>query len=407
MTPPKKLALWQGFGMEFEYLLADRIGLEARAKARWFLQKMKTFSKHPKFEWSHEFFQHLVEVKNTDPTLSLEQLAKGVRQEVQAAAVFLKKKGFVFLPAGMHPFLDGKNSIPLWPGKIYRTYAKIFDCRRQGFLNVQSAHWNLSFADEKEFVALHRAARLILPLLPAAAAASPIARGKWTGFKDYRLVVYRKNQVEVPAVTGAVIPESIASFQEYREKIWRPIQNALQRKAPQDVLKAEWVNSRGAILRMDRSALEIRLVDLQECPAQDVALAAAGRAILRVLVEERWSSAGKQEVFPAHRLVRLLGAAEKDAEDAVFADGEYLRLFGLQRSSLTGAEVWRALVQRLRKENQLGTQWEKHWELLFRKGTLATRILKFLNGDFSKEKILAAWRRLAEALEAGEPWSGR
>jgi hypothetical protein len=34
------------------------------------------------------------------------------------------------------------------------------------------------------------------------------------------------------------------------------------------VLRHEWVNARGAIARFDRSAIEIRVLDVAECPPQ-------------------------------------------------------------------------------------------------------------------------------------------
>jgi len=46
-------------------------------------------------------------------------------------------------------------------------------------------------------------------------------------------------------------------------------------------LLKDWVNSRGAIIRFDRRAIEIRVMDEQECIKSDVALSCLIRSILR------------------------------------------------------------------------------------------------------------------------------
>ena len=38
------------------------------------------------------------------------------------------------------------------------------------------------------------------------------------------------------------------------------------------ILDHHFLNSRGAIARFDRNAIEIRLVDIQECPKADIAI---------------------------------------------------------------------------------------------------------------------------------------
>ena len=52
------------------------------------------------------------------------------------------------------------------------------------------------------------------------------------------------------------------------------------------MLNREWVNSRGVIFRFDRRALEVRVMDEQECVKSDVALACFVRATLRGLISQ-------------------------------------------------------------------------------------------------------------------------
>jgi gamma-glutamyl:cysteine ligase YbdK (ATP-grasp superfamily) len=53
------------------------------------------------------------------------------------------------------------------------------------------------------------------------------------------------------------------------------------------LLYKEWVNSRGVIFRFDRAALEVRVLDEQECVKSDVALSCFIRAAVRGLIEEQ------------------------------------------------------------------------------------------------------------------------
>ena len=91
---------------------------------------------------------------------------------------------------------------------------------------------------------------------------------------DNRLVVYRSNCARIPSVTGEVVPEPMGSIGEYHERVLEPIYRDLAPHDPEGVLRHEWVNARGAIARFDRMAIEIRVLDVQETPAMDVAYAA-------------------------------------------------------------------------------------------------------------------------------------
>ena len=52
---------------------------------------------------------------------------------------------------------------------------------------------------------LHAAVRLVLPLLPAIPAASPVVNARVTGRLDNRIEMYCVNQARIPSITGQVI----------------------------------------------------------------------------------------------------------------------------------------------------------------------------------------------------------
>ncbi len=68
-------------------------------------------------------------------------------------------------------------------------------------------------------------------------------------------------------MSGLVIPEVIQSIQDYHDIILNRIYRDMASVDPEGVLRYEWINSRGAIARFDRNAIEIRLVDVQESPS--------------------------------------------------------------------------------------------------------------------------------------------
>ena len=65
---------------------------------------------------------------------------------------------------------------------------------------------NLPFADDEEFGRLHAAIRIVLPILPALSASSPIADGRPTGMLDTRLDVYRTIVGASPRSPGMSCP---------------------------------------------------------------------------------------------------------------------------------------------------------------------------------------------------------
>jgi len=218
-----------------------------------------------------------MELKNSRPTANLQHLCEALQNEVRMMNSRLEPFNACLMPSGMHPWMNARLETCLWTksdGEIYDAYHRIFDCRTPGWANLQSLHINLPFADDEEFARLHAATRLVLPILPALAASSPIANGAFTGFMDYRIEAYRNNAKIIPSITGHVIPETVSSRAEYEAMILKPMYRDIAPFDPDAILQHEWLNSRGAIARFDRNAIEIRLVDVQECSYVDIAIAA-------------------------------------------------------------------------------------------------------------------------------------
>jgi hypothetical protein len=235
------------------------------------------------------------------------------------------------MPTAMHPWMDPLTETRLWPHDnqaIYDTYDRIFDSKRHGWANLQSMHVNLPFADDAQFARLHAAIRLVLPILPALAASSPIAEQRHTGCADYRMQVYWNNSDAVPTIAGQVIPETVSTRAEYEELILAPMYRDIAPFDPQRILRHEWLNSRGAIARFDRNAIEIRVVDTQECPQADLAIAAAASSVVRRLYRNGETGLAAQQAIATQALAAILRSCIADAEQAMIDNTEYLALLG-------------------------------------------------------------------------------
>jgi gamma-glutamyl:cysteine ligase YbdK (ATP-grasp superfamily) len=169
----------------------------------------------------------------------------------------------------------------------------------------------LPFQKEDDAIQTHNQLTNLCAYLPAIAASSPIYEGKNSQDIDNRLRFYKINQKEVPSVTGDVIPEYAFSLSQYkREVIERYSRDLASAGADKILLQKEWVNSRGVIFRFDRCALEVRVMDEQECVKSDVALACFVRAALRGLI------ASNAELLPQGVLVKDFNAIIKDGLNA-------------------------------------------------------------------------------------------
>jgi glutamate---cysteine ligase / carboxylate-amine ligase len=296
------LHAFTGYGIELEYMIVDRQTMAILPIADELLHKMAgayvAEAQQGELAWSNELVLHVVELKNTKPVPVLAPLSNAFQAAVRHADQLLEPMGARLMPGAMHPWMDPRAETRLWPGDnavIYQTYDRIFDCRRHGWANLQSMHVNLPFVGDAEFARLHAAVRLVLPILPALAASSPIAEGRFAGPLDFRMDAYLTHQLRVPSTIGQVIPETVASRAEYQARILAPMYRGIAPLDPEGNLQHEWLNVRGAVPRFTRNALEIRVIDLQECPQADLAVAAATVAVVQALYDARWAPLQAQQ----------------------------------------------------------------------------------------------------------------
>lgn len=388
----RSLHLFEGFGIELEYMIVDRDTLEVKPVADELLKKMA--GAYSDFEngmvtWSNELVLHVIEIKCTKPERDLAKLGEEFQDNVKLINQVLAKWNAMLLPTAAHPFMDPRINTVLWPhdnNEIYSLYNKMFDCRGHGWSNLQSTHLNLPFSGDEEFGRLHAAIRVILPLLPALCASSTVLDGKVTEHLDARMTYYKANQAAIPSITGHIIPEQVFTESEYEELIYERIAKDIARFNEEDILDPVWVNSRGAMARFDRGSVEIRVMDIQECAAADMGIQEFVIGLLKALVNEEWCSCDQQKKIKTETLVSLLDDVIHRGMSVEVTDREWLTLFGFQKTSTV-----RDVIKKISGTNPVV-------QTILREGNLSTRIRKALNGDISSESIRTTWRRLAGCL---------
>jgi carboxylate-amine ligase len=402
----KKYHLFEVYGIELEYMLVKNDNFKVAPQVDELLTKkageLKADIENGDIAWSNELVAHVIELKTNGPTKSTDDLAEKFHKNILEIDALLQPLNLQLLGSASHPLMNPDTDTQLWKhsySEVYALYNTIFNCKGHGWSNVQSTHINLPFYDDKEFEKLHAAIRIILPLLPGLSASSPILEGKITGFKDTRLEFYKTNQKEIPELTGLVIPERTFSKIDYYATIFNPIKRAIQPYDKNKILDQHFLNSRGAIARFDRNAIEIRLLDIQECPQADIAICALIIEVLKAMVNKDFCTLKAQKKWTKEDLFPILNDAIKHAEDSKIENKEYLNLFGLKKSS-TVNEVWKHLYKMVKPK--LHQSHHNAIELILEEGTLATRLLRAIGSDTSEDHIISVYRQVQNCLKTNQ-----
>jgi len=397
--------LFERFGVELEYMIVRCDDLRI---APWSDRVLVDEAGLPVSDidrgsvtWSNELTAHVIELKTTEPVASLDGCAAAFAAEVGELNRRFGAYDAMLLPTAMHPSMRPEEAV-LWAhdnNDIYAAFDRIFDCHGHGWSNLQSVHLNLPFAGDAEFARLHAAIRLVLPLLPALAASSPIIEGRVTGWPDNRLAFYRQNSAKLAELCGRVIPEPVFTEADYHREIFEPIGRALAPHDPAGVLEPVFSNSRGAIARFDRGSIEIRLLDLQESPAADLAIVRTVVALLQELVAETLIPLAAQQAAAIDELAPVFHACVEQGDDARISVPVLLRAFGWQgEGSPSAHELWAAVMARLRPVVGASPAEQLAQQTYREQGTLARRMAKALGSHPTAEAITTLYRQLASGV---------
>jgi carboxylate-amine ligase len=404
-TEPGPLHLFEGFGVEIELMIVDSSTLDVTPVTDRLIASVAgepvSEIERGSINWSNELVLHVIELKTNGPATTLDGLSDLFQASVDDANERLRELDAALLPTGAHPWMDPATETRIWPHEhnpVYALYDRIFGCHGHGWSNLQSTHLNLPFHGDEEFGRLHAAVRLVLPLIPALAASSPYLDGRWAGHHDARLEAYRFNQVAVPSLIGSVIPERAFTQERYEDLVFGPIRAAIRPHDTEGVLDHHFLNSRGAIARFDRSAIEIRLIDAQEAPVADLAIVELLVATLRAIADERWLRLGDQQALDERELVPTLLATITHAELAEVEDRRLLDAFGI-RSATTAGRVWWQVAEAV--GGLLSPDAAQVVERLLARGTLATSLVSALGQTPARDALHAAYAGLRDCLAEG------
>lgn len=406
MSRDSRLGLFQGFGVEIEYMIVDRDTLQIKPIADEVLKaeagRSTSDVDRGALAWSNELVLHVLELKTNGPAASLFSLPLLFHTEVVRVNQLLEPFNAMLLPTGAHPFMNPYQETKLWPhddaSEIYQAYNKIFNCQGHGWSNLQSTHLNLPFASDEEFGRLHAAIRLVLPLIPAISAASPVLEGQLSGLLDTRLEVYRKNQQQIPLIAGDVIPEAVFTEEAYRNQIFQPMFQAIAPYDPQGMLQEEFLNSRGAIARFSRGAIEIRIIDNQECPLADMAVITLVTELIKKLVQEEWGSYKAQQQIETSALASVFLPSLKNGAETEIQHPAYLQALGIQAKAISLREIWHQLWQQIKASQVFAPAISHSVEIMLTHGCVAQRIIKALGVAPSEGKIKKVYHQLAKCL---------
>jgi len=359
--------------------------------------RITNFVEQPRYTFGKELQLHVMEIKPNKPFKSPEAFDKAMHEAVLDILDYLERKYNAFLlGTGMHPLLRLEET-GVWPHRhrqIYREYAKVFNLKQHGWLNIQSFQLNLPYSSEEKGVLLHNLLANLCAYLPAVSASSPMYEGKLGENVDNRLSFYMINQKEVPSVTGDVIPEYVSSFKHYQKEVIGKYSADLT-KAGVDapLLYKDWVNSRGVIFRFDRRALEIRVMDEQECVKSDVALSCFIRAALRWMIHEA------VKPLPHEILVKDFNSVIKEGLDAKVLNP-------------CGSTARHVCLHIFKKALNYATEEEKKYiSIMLRRierGSLSEiireRVLEKAKKTDFKEAVISIYSKLIKSLASNEPY---
>lgn len=394
------LHLFQGYGIELEYMVVRRDSLDVFPVAdevfRLVAGSYSGEHEDGAIAWSNELALHVIEVKTNGPAPSLDGLAAQFHTSLGRISDTLSGLGARLMPTAMHPWMDPHKEARLWPhdyNAVYQAFNQIFDCRGHGWSNLQSMHINLPFAGDDEFGRLHAAIRFILPILPALAASSPIVEGRSTGLADNRLEFYRFNCRNVPSVTGRVIPEPVFTKASYEGELLARLYRDITPHDPDEILREEWLNARGAIARFDRDAVEIRVIDVQECPAADIAIARLVAAVLQGLTSESWGSIDELKRWDVDPLADMFEIVLREGENATIVNESYLSALGMPAARATTGEAWSHLAEKTGLANDPCVR------TILDEGTLSSRIVRRTGGHPTKHVLRDVYTELCDCLD--------
>ncbi|MCC6541080.1 MAG: glutamate--cysteine ligase, partial [Flavobacteriales bacterium] len=145
------------------------------------------------------------------------------------------------------------------------------------------------------------------------------------------------------------------------------------------------------------------VIDIQECPSADLAIAEMIVAVLKALTTGRWVSTYLQRAWSEDDLLPLFLQVIKDAGNARIANRDYLLMFGrMKQERMTARELWQLLFVELYGDLSDGCR--QHMAHILEHGCLAARIVRHTGKEPTADKVRSVYRELANCLHEDRPF---
>jgi carboxylate-amine ligase len=294
----------EAIGPEHEFSIVDEqmspLPIADKVIKDW-LGKITESVYMPRYSFGKENVLHQMEIRARKPFRSPETFEETMHNAVLTLLDFLERRHHAqLLGTGMHPLLTIEET-GLWNHgenlKTMQELDKIFNLKYQGWLNIQSFQLNIPYYNEAWGVALYNYLTHLCAYLPAISASSPICESKISPNVDGRLYYYGNNTKKIPSIAGEIVPEYITSFEQFRREVVATyLQDLSRQRVGERLLRAEWLNQRVVVFKFFRDAIELRVMDEQDCIKSDVALSCFIQATVRGLI-------ARNEASPPHQLL--------------------------------------------------------------------------------------------------------
>lgn len=167
---------------------------------------------------------------------------------------------------------------------------------------------------------------------------------------------------------------------------------------PQGILQYEWLNSRAAIPKFEYKAIEIRILDSQECVQADIAIALTIHAILKY-----WSMKSSYYLDNPCETKRLKTVYEETVNagfQVQIEDAELARQWLLPKRSMSVRSIWSHLIEKISHELDYTTQ--KTLEFILNHGNLSERLLNACGNEINHATLTRTYRQLSHCLLANQ-----
>lgn len=351
-------------------------------------------------KWKPGYQPHIFRICSASPQTNLNTLEHAIADELRIVNRLLAEFGAMLLPGGMHPLTDPfKVATPPVTDPLGQLQERLFDTKGHSWVNLNRTYVELPYQSEEMLQRLQAAIRIVLPIIPALSASSPIVEGGNTGKTDNALRYARARYSRFPGIAGQLIPEPYFSERKYTEMVLDKIRHQLEPVDPQGLIHPAQINFRSAIPDFQGKRMILQIMEPQECVAADMAIVRLVTEAIRFFLEEKTIRFEEQMEARMEILCGILEDVMVSGRNTEVFSSEYLAFFGLDEVCTVG-NIWQHLFQKLSNDPLRPlAMYEHELSVILEQGSLSERILTVVGEKPGTEELVFMWRRLIDCLE--------